>query len=225
MAQALVTLAETPDDMPEIGDRLQVVARLAAHRIGIVTYAAITPRPDDGSSTVATSPDLVEAIDDATPDLPGEPAPHVEPGPAADGLAATIEWPGFRDTAAGMGMGVVSVPLFTGSGTTVATLDLYGPDPATMAPIAAGIRAAYDPDLPWPDGSEDGSTSDPGVDELVEGVAEALSTRSTIQLALDMIRIGTAPGATDAYLTLRLLAADDSVSLLDAATTLIAGRP
>ncbi|MEV4279688.1 hypothetical protein [Actinoplanes xinjiangensis] len=214
LAQALVSLAETPDDMPDIGDRLDGLAHLAADRIDAVDYAAIAARPDDGCCAVATDSRLVEAVEDAVTDVGGD-AP-----PPTGRLTTTITWPRFRETAAGMGMSIVSVPVFTGGGAAVATLDLYGRDPAAMAPMTAGLCVAYDPELSWPDRESLGPL-DEGGEELVEGFAEALAVRATIQLALDMITIGARVDGAGAYLSLRLHAADNHVSLLQAASTLI----
>ncbi|MEU4688990.1 hypothetical protein [Actinoplanes sp. NPDC023714] len=193
LAEAVVALAETPDDMPDLDVRLQGIAELAAARIGGVDYAAICARPDDGSCTVAVGGELVSDL--------GE----------EDGSAKTISWPHFREEAAGMGLRVVSAPLTTGSGAAVATLDLYGSDPAAMESLAGGIAAAYDPELPL---AED---LDAGGEELVNGLAEAQCVRETIQLALTLMEEDG-----DAYARLRLAAAEQGVSLLTAATRLIA---
>src|SRR5689334_9798776 len=124
LAEAIVSLAETPDDVPDIDQRLRHLAQLAADRVAAVDYAAVTMRPeDDDRCFVAASGELIGEIE-------GEPA-------AGDPDDATMTWPGFRDTAARMGLGAVSIPLFTGSGAAVATLDLYGHDPAAMAPLSA----------------------------------------------------------------------------------------
>ncbi|HWS36766.1 MAG TPA: hypothetical protein VN408_29005 [Actinoplanes sp.] len=197
LAQALVALAGTPDDVPDIGERLDRVAQLAADRIGGIHYAAVATRHDDDCCTVATGGDLEQAIT-------GVPAG-----------ATTMAWPGFRETAAAMGLGMVSVPLFTGSGAAPASLDLYGRDATAMAPLAAGICAANDPALEWP--AESGTGLGSGAGELVAGFAEALSVRAGIQLALAML--GGDPGT--AYLTLRLRAADRDLSLPDAADAVI----
>ncbi|WP_127551456.1 hypothetical protein [Actinoplanes sp. OR16] len=187
LAEAVVALAGTPDDMPDLDTRLKRIAELAADRIGGVDYAAIRARPDDGSCVVAV-------------------------GEALEGLGTTaISWPGFRDEAAGMGLAVVSVPLTTGSGARVATLDLYGSDPAAITALGEGISAAFDPDLPLAE------NLDAGGEELVNGLAEAVCVRETLQLALTLME-----GDGEAYPRLRLAAADQGVSLLTAATRVIA---
>lgn len=208
LAEAIITLAATPDDVPDIADQLETIALLAAERIAVADYAAIAAKHDDGCCTVATSGELVEAVAEASP---GAAAPA--PG------ATTMNWPGFRDTAADLGMGLVSVPLFAGSGATVASLDLYGRELTALAPLTAGICAAYDPELPLPD---DEQPLDAGSAELVAGFAEAVSVRATIQLALSIIMRESGLAHADAYLKLRLHAADIGADLLTAATAVIA---
>ncbi|MDI6098975.1 hypothetical protein QLQ12_10220 [Actinoplanes sp. NEAU-A12] len=211
LAEAIVALAETPDDMPGIDARLQRVAQLAADRIAVVDYAAVAPRPGDGSCIVAASGELIDAVEEVSTAAP----------PAAMGPGTTMTWPHFRETAAGLGMRVVSVPLFTGGGAAIATLDLYSRDPDAMAALTAGVRAAHDPELPWPGDEGDMRALDAGAEELLTGYAEALSVRATIQLALAMLGRSMPGGPKDAYLRLRLHAAGEGVSLLRAATTVI----
>jgi len=63
---------------------------------------------------------------------------------------------------------------------------------------------------------------DPGSAELVAGLTEALAVRQTIQFALVLLgtREKIEPG--QAYLRLRVRAADEGVSLLAAASAVIA---
>ncbi|MFD1364472.1 ANTAR domain-containing protein [Actinoplanes sichuanensis] len=218
LADAMVALSATPDDVPEIGEQLHRVALLAADRVAVADYAAVCSRPDNGCSIVATSAELVDAVDDASVSghgtVPSSPPQHC-------GAASTIAWPHFRQAAAGMGLGVVSVPLFVGSGTTIATLDLYGRDSAAFAPLTVGISAAYDPDLLAPDEHEDLPALDSGSVELLTGFAEALSVRATIRLAIAVIMRASAVGADEAYLRLRLEAAGAGIGLLAAANSVI----
>ncbi|KHD77845.1 hypothetical protein [Actinoplanes utahensis] len=218
MVKALAGLADTPDDVPGLDADLQKVARLAADRITGIAYAAISRRPGDGCCTVAVGGDLVQTVEEASGAAGEEKAPRH----TGDAAATTTAWPGFREKAADWGLGMVSVPLFTGSGATIATLDLYGRDAAVMAPLTAGICAAYDPDLWWLDESGDGPSMDSGGAELVAGFAEALSVRSTIQLALTLIGKGERVDARCAYLTLRMRAAGEGVLLRSAASAVIA---
>jgi hypothetical protein len=220
LAEAIAALAGTPDDVPGIDDQLQRTAQLAADRIAAVDYAAVSTRSGDGGCTVATSGELAAAVTDATgPARNGALPPP--PAGTGTGTGTTMDWPGFREMAAEMGMGVVSVPLFAGSGASIATLDLYGRDAAGMAPLTVGVCAAYDPDLEMPTSHGELPPLDGGGEELVAGFAEALAVRATIQLALAMVE----DGAGDPYLNLRLRAVDQGVPLLDAATAVIQRLP
>ncbi|KHD75818.1 hypothetical protein MB27_20485 [Actinoplanes utahensis] len=218
LAEALVALAETPDDVPGIADDLQKVARLAADRIAAVDYAAIVRRPDDGSCVVAASGDLVQGVDSVTRAAQDS----MGPPDACQSGAGTMSWPNFRDTATELGLGATSVPLFTGSGTAVASLDLYGRDPDRLAPLAAGIGAAYDPDLPWPEECDDTRMCDAGCAELIAGFTEALSVRQSIQLAVVLLGASEQTDPAEAYLKLRVRAAAEGLSLLAAASAVIA---
>ncbi|WIM98582.1 hypothetical protein ACTOB_002186 [Actinoplanes oblitus] len=224
LADALVVLAQTPDDVPGITEDLRMVAQLAATRITTIDYAAVSSRSEDEPSTVAVRRDFAAAVGDASVAALGggvSPPGHVAIGQGDPDRAVLLAWPRFRETATGMGMGIVSVPLFTGSGTMRATLDLCGRDPAAMAPLTAGICAAYDPDLPLPSEIDDLAPLDDGGHELVTGFAEALSVRATIQLAVELVATRAGRGTSNAYLDLRLDAADKGISLLAAATAVI----
>ncbi|MEU4564312.1 hypothetical protein AB0F72_38515 [Actinoplanes sp. NPDC023936] len=211
LAEAIVALAETPDDVPELQEKLERVSQFAADRIGAVDYAAVSARPSDGRCTVAMSGELAAAVSGAS----AAPEPS-----GSEPVATTMTWPNFRQEAAGMGLSIVSVPLFTGSGAARATLDLYGHDVAAMAPLTVGICAAYDPDLPAPVESEEMRALDDGGEELIAGFAEALSVRATIQLALSLIE----GPEEDPYFTLRLDAAQQGISLSEAAAAVISSK-
>jgi hypothetical protein len=209
LAGAIVALAGTPDDMPGMDGRLERLAELAATRIAGVEYAAAARRHDDGCCTVAAGCELADAVTDA-----------LRPESGTGSGTTTMAWPGFRETAAEMGLGLVSVPLFAGSGATIASLDLYGRDRARLAPLTRGICAAYDPGLEMP---ETLPVDDDGGTELINGFAEALSVRATIQLALTVIGLESGIDDDDAYVVLRLRAVERGVPLLDAATTVVQG--
>lgn len=216
LAEAIAALAETPDDVPGLDGHLQRVAQLAVDRIAAVDYAAISQRQDGASCFVAASGELIDAVEDVSSAVAQPQAPI-----SAAGGTATMTWPDFPETAAAMGMRVVSVPLFTGSGASVAMLDLYSRDAGTIRAITTGICAAYDPDLPLPAGSDDAAALDAGGEELLAGFAEALSVRATIQLALAMIGKTEPDGTGEAYPQLRLHAAGQGVSLLNAANDIV----
>ena len=217
LAEAIAALAETPADVPGLDVHLQRVAQLAVDRIAAVDYAAISQRPDGASCFVAASGELIDAVEDVSSAV----AQPQTPIAAGTGTATTMTWPDFPEAAAAMGMRVVSVPLFTGSGATIAMLDLYSRDAGTIRAITTGICAAYDPDLPLPAGSDDMATLDAGGEELLAGFAEALSVRATIQLALAMIGKTAPDGTGEAYPQLRLHAVGQGVSLLNAANDIV----
>jgi hypothetical protein len=208
LADEMVALAETPDDVPGVEEHLRRIAQLAAGRIATVDYAAVVPRPGAGGSVVAVSGELIEDVAGAggTGDSAGA------------GAATTMAWPHFRETAVEMGLGAVSVPLFVGSGAEIAALDLYSRDQVVVAALLTGVCAAYHPEVRWPSG--DLRALDAGGEELLAGFTGALAARAAIQLALTMI--GAEGDTGKAYLQLRLQAATDQVSLPDAANSVIA---
>jgi hypothetical protein len=218
-------LAGTPDDLPTVDDQLAGIARLAADRVGVVAYASITAMRGQGYTTVAASSALARAVDEAQYGDGAGPCVQALDDAAPVGvpdIAATMSWPGFREKAVELGLRAsVSVPLFGGSGATLAALNLYGHDRFAMAPLLVGIWAVYDPDRPMPDGTAGLPAPDPGATELIEGFAEALAVRASIQLALGVIMAGRRCAAADAYVVLRLRAAAAGVDLATAAAALI----
>jgi GAF domain-containing protein len=224
LARTLITLAGIPDDVPEVEVQLSALARLAADRVAAADYASVTALRDNAYSTVAASSELVVAVDEAQYAERDGPCLRAIDGNkpvTVPDIATTIRWPNFREAAIRMGLhSSVSVPVFTGSGVTIAALNLYGRDPAAMVPLISGVWALYDPDRPMPP-DEDLQALDVGGQDLLAGFAEALAVRSTIQLAIGTIMGGNGIDARKAYLELRLHAADTGVSLLDAANSLI----
>jgi hypothetical protein len=225
LADALVALAETPDDVPGIDAQLARIARLAADRVAGVDYASITALRGEEYITVAASSQLALAVDNAQ--YADESGPCLQSlGTAAPvtvpEIATTMRWPGFHQAAAELGLHAsVSIPLAAGSGAIIAVLNLYGRDEAAMAPLIVGVWAVYDPSRPLPDDADDLPSPDPGGEELLTGCAEALTVRSTIQLAIGIVMSSNQLTAGDAYVQLRLAAADAGTSLLAAANTMI----
>jgi hypothetical protein len=222
LQQQLIRLAGTPDDSARVGADLVVIAQLAADRIAAVDYASVTSRYEDAYTTVAANSDLAVAIDeaqyrdDAGPCLEALEASYPAAVPE---IAATMTWAGFREVAVQFGLRAsLSVPLFAGSGRTVASLNLYSRHPGAMAPLGAAVWAAYDPD--W---SEPGKQGDlePGGRELVGGLIGALARRSMIQQAIGILMFTTAHTPDLAYLALREQAAESSASLTDTAARVI----
>jgi hypothetical protein len=225
MSEALVTLATTPDDALDTDAQLKTIVQLVADRVGAVQYASVTVKRDHAYVTVATSSEIAEMIDNAQySDHAGPCLQSLEHNTpiAVPRIDQTINWPGFREAAVSMGLHAsLSIPLFSGSGKTIAALNLYGRDAAAMATLTAGIRAIFDPELPLPADRDDLQQLDAGGEELLSGFAESLAFRSTIQLALGIIMNRTGATTWDAYIKLRLRAAETGVSLLTAAEAVI----
>jgi len=227
LAEAIIALAGTPDDVPSVDVQLRALVQLAADRVAAADYASVTALRDDAYTTVAASSELAVAVDRAQYADQAGPCLHALdadiPVTVPDLTTTTMAWPKFREAAVDMGLRAsVSIPLFAGSGNRIAVLNLYGRDPALVAPLIVGVWAVYEPNRPSPVDLHDLQPLDPGGVELLSGFAEALTVRGTIQLALGMIMGRTDRGAEDAYLALRLHAADTGVSLLTAANRVIA---
>jgi hypothetical protein len=225
LAEAIIALAGTPDDASSIDVRLTALVQLAAERVAAADYASVTALRDDAYTTVAASSELAEAVDQAQyaeHDGPCLQALDANTPVTVPDLTNTMVWPRFRETAIDMGLHAsVSIPLFAGSGNRIAGLNLYGRDPVAMAPLIVGVWAVYDPDRPLPADHDDLQPLDAGGEELLAGFAEALTVRATIQLALGAIMARTRSSAENAYLRLRLHAANTGISLLTAANTVI----
>jgi hypothetical protein len=225
LTDSLIGLAGTADDDSTIDARLKVITQLAADLLDAVSFASVTRQGESGYSTVAVSSELALAVDEA------QYADKV--GPCLDALGgaspisvpridATMMWPGFRDAAYKLGLrSSLSIPLFAGRGVPAAALNLYGRDPAAMAPLSAAVLAVYDE---APEGSPPGPAADlcPGAQDLIAGLAGAFAVRATIQQAIGMIIADRQTNADLAYALLRSRAAETTGSLLDAATTVVA---
>ena len=225
MAATLVALAMTPDDAVDLDAQLNKLVQMVVDRIAAVEYASVTAARHGAYTTVATTSELATTVDQAQyEDQAGPCLRSLEektPVGVRD-IDMTIRWPGFRQAALSLGLHAsVSIPLFGGSGETIAVLNLYGRNAAAMAPLIAGVPAIFDPDLPLPADRDDLQPLDAGGEELLTGFAEALAARSTIQLALGIIMSHTGTPAKDAYIELRLRAADAGVTLLTAAEAVI----
>ena len=103
-------------------------------------------------ATIAASSDLAVAVDQAQDgDKTGPCLEALEADyPAAvPDITATMTWPGFRDTAARLDLTTsLSIPLFAGSGTTIAALNLYSRRTGTLSTLTTAVWAAYEPDTP-----------------------------------------------------------------------------
>jgi GAF domain-containing protein len=217
----LITLAGTPDDSAQIEAHLTAIALLAATRIAAVAYASITGHHEGAYATVALSNALVMAVDEAQyADDAGPCLDALDGGaPAAvPDIAATVTWPSFREAATRLGLTTsLSIPLFAGSGHSVAALNLYGRDPSAMKTLASAIWAVYDPDTP----AAPLAGLDAGARELATGLISAFSVRNMIQQAIGIV-VSTSGGPEDAYVVLCRKAVESGNSLTDTAAQLIA---
>ena len=226
LADAIGVLAATPDDLPSIDAQLKTIVQLAADRVAAADYASVTVLRNDVYTTVAASSELADAVDQAQyADQQGPCLQSLvtDTPVAVPDVTRVVHWPGFRQAADAFGLhSSVSLPLFAGSGATIAALNLYGRDAAAMAPLIVGVWAIYDPNRPLPADHHDLQPLDPGGEELLAGFAEALAVRATIQLALRVIMGRANSTAEDAYVQLRAYAANTGVPLLTAANGVIA---
>jgi hypothetical protein len=225
LATALATLAATPDHLSGVQAQLVTIARLTADRVAPARYASITALRGSAYITVAVSDDLIRAVDEAQyADNAGPCLESLDKGlpVGVPDVDLTVQWPGFHQQAPRMGLHAsVSVPLHAGRGDAIAVLNVYSHDRVAMAPLIAGICSVH--------GHPAGETIDEihlsGLDaggrELVAGYAEALSIRTNVRLAIELIRNGYRCSADDAYLSLCIRAAQAGTDLAEAATTLI----
>jgi hypothetical protein len=218
----LVSLAGTPDDHSSVEDHLITIAQLSAARISAVSYASVTSRQEGAYTTVAASNDIAVAVDQAQyADRAGPCIEALETAKplAVPDIAVTMRWPGFRDTAYRLGLHTsLSIPLFAGRGESIAALNLYGRDPASMTALTAAVWAVYDEAAPT---SPDFPDLDPGGVELVDGLIDAFAVRAIIQQAIGILIATHHITLDSAYATLRLRAADAEQSLLDSAQAVI----
>jgi hypothetical protein len=224
LTQCLTALAGTPDDSSRIAGQLVTIAQLAANLVAPVSYASITTHRDDGYTTVAASSDVALAVDEAQYADRAGPCLSALNGRspvAVPDVAAAMRWPGFRDVAFALGLRAsLSIPLFAGRGAAIAGLNLYGRDPAAMAPLTAAVRHAFDSDETAAD--VDVRQLDNGSAGLVAGIAGAFAVRAVIQQAVGVILADTRRTGDAAYLILRLRAAERGSTLSDTAAAVIA---
>lgn len=228
LVTCLVTLAGTPDDEPGVEAQLVAIAQLVTDRVAAVTYASVTALREGAYTTVTASSDIAIAVDEAQ---------YADgTGPCLDALFAqapvvvpdirgAVVWPGFRETAYQLGLRAsLSIPLFAGRGTPVAALNLYGRQPAAMAPLAAAVMDAYAEEAAGakPRELDEGSLS------LVTGLTGAFAARGLIQRAIGLLIAVDRITADAAYEVLRVRATRTGCSLSDTAAALVtdtAARP
>ena len=226
LADAMVRLAGTPDDASTVDEQLVTIARLVADRVAAVSYASVTALRNEKYTTVAASSDLARAVDEAqyaTGAGPCVDAMDDDTPVTVPDIEATMAWPDFRSRAHELGLRAsVSIPLFGGRGATIAVLNLFGHDPVAIAPLIVGVWSVYDPARPMPGDVAGLPPLDPGAAELIEGFAEALAVRATIQLAIGVVMTRRRCTAADGYAILRTLAAAAGATLVAVATALVA---
>jgi hypothetical protein len=219
-----VALAATADDASAVDDHLDRVVRLAADTLAAVDYASVTAWRGEGYTTVAASSELAKAVDEAQYADDAGPCLHsleVASPVGVPDIATTMSWPGFYRAAHDLGLHAsLSIPLFAGSGTPIAVLNLYGRDTAGMAPLIAGVRNLYTGQPPPPGSRSHGM--DAGAQQLLAGLALAFTVRDTMQRAFGVLMARDHFSAAEAYRRLRLRAAETGDSLVDIAAALLA---
>jgi hypothetical protein len=223
LLESLATLAGTPDDASGIDAQLVTIAALAADMVEPVSYASVTAVRGDAYTTVATSSQVALAVDEAQyADRTGTCLDALETATpvSVPAIETTMAWPGFRQAAFGLGLRAsLSLPLFAGSGTPIAALNLYSHDADAMGPLTRRVWSIYDPQRPH---HADRVDWKPGEAELLAGLAEAFAVRDLIQQAIGVVMAREHRPADEAYLVLRGSAAASGVTLIDIATTLTA---
>jgi hypothetical protein len=226
LKDGVVALAGMADDDPEVSPALIAIARLTADRTLAVSYASVTARRAGALTTVATSSEMALAVDEAQyADGAGPCLETFDTGTvtAVPDVGATMQWPGFRDAAFGLGLRAsLSVPLFAGRGDCVAVLNLYSHDPTPMGALTAAVWETYEAASGSPDGSR--HHLDDGGAELVAGLTGAFAVRDVIQQAIGRVIAEQQVTADAAYLTLRAWARENGSSLVDTATTVLAAQ-
>jgi ANTAR domain/GAF domain len=225
LCDRIVTLAGKADDAAEIGADLVGIAVLSADRVAGVSYASVTSRYEGAYATVAASSDLAVEVDNAQyADGVGPCLDALQgqrPVPVPD-IAATMTWPNFRDVAFGLGLrSSLSIPLFAGRGTPVAALNLYAHDTDAMKPLTLAVWSVYEADTP---SDQHGDGLDAGGNELVTGLAGAFAARACIQRAMGMLMARSGGSPDEAFLALRLRAAETGATLTQTADRILADR-
>ncbi|MEV4279674.1 GAF domain-containing protein [Actinoplanes xinjiangensis] len=225
LARCLIDLADTPDDAAGVQAQLVTVALLVADRVEATDYASITTPGVGGYTTVAASSELARTVDEAQYDSDAGPClDSVDTGTpvAVPDIRTAMRWPGFREQALAMGLRAsLSIPLFAGSGTTLAALNLYGRDHTSMGVLIDAVLSVFDDrngDEPLPPALDDGGR------ELVAGLVEAHAIRATIQRAIGVTMGRENCTAEQAYRRLRASAAAAGATLRETATGLLAER-
>ncbi len=219
----LVALAATADDASIVDAHLDRIVRLVAGTIAAVDYASVTAWRGKGYTTVAASSELAKAVDEAQYADETGPCLHSLEAATPIGvpdIATTISWPGFYRAAHDLGLHAsLSIPLFAGSGTPIAVLNLYARETTGLVPLIAGVRNLYTGQPPPPGYRPDGMEI--GARHLLAGVAQAFTVRDTMQRAFGVLMARDHFSAAEAYRHLRLRAAESGNSLAATAAALL----
>lgn len=209
LLDALVTLAGTGDGDPAVEACLREIVALIPAMVGPVDSASITIARAGRYVTLATSDtlaadaDAAQYSDSAGPCLQ---ALNSQDPVAVPETAAGTDWPQFREKAMSAGLfAALSIPLYAGSGTTVASLNLYARGPAAMAGLILAVLALYRRQGPAVPGSEREQLHD-GAEHLLDALAAALHVHDDIQHALGMLMTERGLSPAHAYTALRDLA-------------------
>ena len=224
LRKMITFLAAVDDEDAVVGVVLILIARRARRELTRCDAVSLTYAGDEGSTTLEADFELVRAVDEAQdPDADGL-CPRLVPDgqTVVEQFPASMNWPGFRGQALGLGFrSVVAVPLFTADGEPVAVLDLWSRSPIALEPLGAALVALFD--------SYGASTDsvapaglDPGERQLIEGLGGALELRSVIDWAVayladlhqvdpdeafELLRAEARSGGTDIARTARRLLA------------------
>ncbi|MEU4620039.1 GAF and ANTAR domain-containing protein [Actinoplanes sp. NPDC023801] len=224
LVRCLIELADTPDDAAGVETQLVTVALLTVDRVNAADYASITALRGDGYATVAASSDLARTVDEAQYNSDAGPClDSVDTGApiAVPDIGSAMRWPGFREQAFALGLRAsLSIPLFAGSGSTLAALNLYGRDHATMGALIKAVLSVFEAQ----DGNAESGPEvlDDGSRELVIGLTEAHAVRATIQRAIGVTIARENCTAEEGYRLLRARAADTGTTLSRTARGLLA---
>lgn len=221
----IVTLAGRADDSPDIAADLVDIAALSADRVAAVSYASVTSRYEGAYSTVAASSELANDVDQAQyADRAGPCLAALDGNSpvAVPDIAATMTWRGFREVAFRLGLrSSLSIPLFAGRGTTVATLNLYAHDPQATKVLAKAVWSVYEADIP-PDRYF--GELDTGGNELAAGLAAAFAVRASIQQAIGILMSTIGCTLDHAFMALCVRAAETEVTLPELAAQVLTAR-
>lgn len=226
LADSLIELADTADDDATVTGLLATITQLAADLLDPVAFASMTRQHESRYSTVAVSSTLALAVDEAQYTANAGPCLDAVDGGAPVGvprIATTMSWPGFRDAAYALGLRAsLSIPLFAGRGVPTASLNLYGHDPGSMAPLSTAVLTAYER-APRGRRPRPPRQLGPGARQLIAGLVGAFAVRDTIQQAIGLIVAARRTNADLAFALLRSQAAATG-SLLEVATAVLAAE-